>query len=50
MTNKYIIRFKGYKTVYASSFDEAKKSVEKELDFIHPNFNIKFDSMEKVEE
>tara|TARA_B100000900_G_scaffold347953_1_gene313431 strand:- start:272 stop:430 length:159 start_codon:yes stop_codon:yes gene_type:complete len=47
---KYIVRFHGHRHVLASSFDEAKKYVEKDLYYIHPNMNMKFKSISEEEE
>ena len=42
---KYIVTFKGHKKVFANSYDDAKRKVEGDLEFIHPNFNMKFESI-----
>lgn len=46
---KYIVKFDGHKKVFARTFDEAKKMVEGELQYIHPNFNMKFKSISEEE-
>jgi len=46
---KYIVRFRGHRHILANSIDEAKKSAEKDLYYIHPNMNMKFQSIEEEE-
>jgi len=47
---KYIVTFKGHKKVFANSYDDAKRKVEGDLEFIHPNFNMKFESIGRFQE
>ncbi len=47
---KYIVTFKGHKKVFAKSYDDAKQKVDRDLEFIHPNFNMKFESVTQVQE
>ena len=46
---KYIVKFDGHKKVFARTIDEAKKIVEGELQYIHPNVNMKFKSISEEE-
>ncbi len=48
--DKYEVGFNGHKTVFATSFDHAKQSVEKDLKIIHPNLNVKLSYVSKLEE
>jgi len=48
--DKYIVKFSGHKVIFADNFDEAKKRVQGELKYIHPNFNMKFDSVTRETE
>ena len=50
MIKKYTITFRGHKKIFAHSMDEAKKSVDAELKYIHPNFNMKFESITEEEQ
>jgi hypothetical protein len=49
MIKKYTVTFKGHKRIFAHSFDDAKKSIDAELKYIHPNFNMKFESITEEE-
>ena len=46
---KYVVTFKGHKRIFAHYFDDAKKSIDAELKYIHPNFNMKFESITEEE-
>lgn len=48
--DKYEVGFNGHKIVFATSFDNAKQSVEKDLKTIHPNLNAEFSYVTKLEE
>tara|TARA_A200000159_G_C7300881_1_gene330106 strand:+ start:353 stop:508 length:156 start_codon:yes stop_codon:yes gene_type:complete len=48
--NRYIVNIKGHKKVFAKSFDEAKKKVDSDLKYIHPNFNMGFESITEIQE
>lgn len=47
---KYIVAFQGYQKVFADSFDDAKRLVEKDFKYIHPKMNIQFKSVGIEEE
>lgn len=47
---KYIVNIKGHKKVFAKSYDEAKQKVDNDLQYIHPNFNMGFESITEVQE
>ena len=47
---KYTVGFKGYKSIFASSYDDAKKSVQKDLEMLHPNLNATFDYIKELED
>lgn len=46
---KYLVRFRGHRHILANTIDEAKKSAEKDLYYIHPNMNMKFESISEEE-
>ena len=50
LMERYEVGFNGHKIVFAKSFDDAKQSVEKDLKIIHPNLNVKFSYVSKLEE
>jgi len=48
--SKYQVGFDGYVTVLATSYDQAKSTVEKDLKILHPKFNAKFSFISKMGE
>lgn len=47
---KFEVGFDGYVTVFASSYGQAKKIVEKDLKTLHPKFHVEFSYISKVGE
>lgn len=47
---KFEVGFEGYVTVLASSYNQAKKMVEKDLEILHPKFNAEFSYISRMGE